>query len=210
MADLPERLQPQQLRASDHDRERVAEVLRAAAADGRLDLDEMDERLSAVYSARTYADLEPLVRDLPGPSTSPVPLAGVPPRPGEVPPRGRAIAVMSSFTRRGPWVPPRLFSCLAFWGGGVIDLREARFLHGEVKIRAFAIMGGVEVIVPEDAEIHVTGTGLMGGFAHGASGGGRFGAPRIVVTGFAFWGGVSVERKPLRRKLKRRPEHDDD
>jgi hypothetical protein len=212
MADLPDRLQPQQLRASDHDRERVAEVLRAAVAEGRLDLDEMDQRLGALYAARTYADLELLVRDLPGPSSAPVPLTGVPPRPGEVARRGRAIAVMSGFTRRGPWVPPRLFTCLSFWGGGTIDLREARFLSSEVKIRAFAVMGGVNVIVPEDAEVHVTGTGLMGGFAHGASGGGaKPGAPRIVVTGFAFWGGVNVERRPVRRKkLKSRPESDDD
>ncbi|MFB9180152.1 DUF1707 domain-containing protein [Dactylosporangium sucinum] len=199
---------PKQLRASDGDRERVAEVLRVAAAEGRLDLDEVDERLHAVYAARTYAELEPLTADLPGPSSAPVRMDGVPPAPGEVRSRGAALALMSSFTRRGPWIAPRRFNCLAFWGGGTIDLREARMLHGDMRIRALAIMGGVTVIVPEDAEVHVTGTGVMGGFDHSAVGAGRPGAPRIVVTGFAFWGGVTVRRRS--RKLKRLPAGDGD
>ncbi|MEV8511866.1 DUF1707 domain-containing protein [Dactylosporangium sp. NPDC051484] len=208
MADLPERLDPRQLRASDADRERVADVLRTAAAEGRLDLDEVDERLHAVYAARTYAELEPLVRDLPSAQASPVPMQGVPPRPGEVPASGTAIAVMSGFTRRGPWIPPRLLTCFAFWGGGTIDLREARMLHGEIKIRAFAVMGGVQVIVPEDAEVHVTGSGVMGGFGQDAAGPGRHGAPRIVITGFAFWGGVAVERRRRKRRAVEGPSAD--
>jgi len=189
------RLDPKLMRVSDADRERVAEVLRTAAAEGRLDLDEVDERLHSVYASRTYADLEPIVRDLPAASATPMPLDGVPPRPDEVAPSGWAVAVMSGFTRKGPWVPPRMFNCFAFWGGGTVDLREAKLLYGEVKIRAFAIMGGVEVIVPEDAEVHINGVGLMGGFDPSAAGSGRHGAPRVVVTGFAFWGGVSVIRK---------------
>lgn len=203
---LPERVDPRQLRASDADRERVAEVLRSAAAEGRLDLDEVDERLHAVYASRTYADLEPLVRDLPGPSASPIPLDGLPPRPGEVAATGWAVAVMSGFTRRGAWIPPKIFNCVAFWGGGTIDLREARMLHGEVKIRAVAVMGGVHILVPDDAELHVNGIGFMGGFDHAASGAGRHGAPKIVITGFAFWGGVGVER---RKRRKRPPEPPD-
>jgi hypothetical protein len=204
MSDLPERVDPRQLRASDADRERVAEVLRTSASEGRLDLDELDERLRAVYAARTYADLEPLLMDLPTPATTPVALDGVPPRPGEVAERGGAIAVMSGFHRRGSWVPPRLFTCLAFWGGGTLDLRDARFLYGDLKIRAFALMGGVDVIVPDDAEVDVTGVGLMGGFNHGAAMAGRHGAPRIVVTGFAFWGGVNVRRKERKDRKDRK------
>src|SRR5437899_9080818 len=68
MSDLPERIQPTDprlMRASDADRERVAEVLRTAAAEGRLRLDELDERLATVYAARTYAELEPVTHDLP-------------------------------------------------------------------------------------------------------------------------------------------------
>ena len=111
---------------------------------------------------------------------------------------------MGGFSRRGTWVAPRAFTAVAFWGGGEIDLREARFAEPEVTIRAFAVMGGVNVFVPEDAEVDVGGIGIMGGFDDRASGAGAPGAPRIVIRGLAFWGGVNVERKPTRSELKRR------
>lgn len=53
------------MRASDDDRERVAERLRKAAAEGRLLADELEERLGAAFSARTYGELDPLVADIP-------------------------------------------------------------------------------------------------------------------------------------------------
>lgn len=204
MTNVPDRLDPSALRASDSDRERVAEVLRQAAAEGRLDLGELDERLAVVYAAKTYGELVPLTRDLPSPT-------GAPPVPVHVradgsgmPTSRGAIALMSGFKRAGRWAVARRFTCLAFWGGGVIDLREAVFVAGEVRIRAIAIMGGVEVFVPEASDLHVTGIGIMGGFEHGASGSGEPDAPRIVVSGLAFWGGVSVKRKASQAELKRR------
>ena len=54
------------LRASDADREKVAERLRQAATEGRLTADELEDRLHNAFSARTYGELEPLVADLPG------------------------------------------------------------------------------------------------------------------------------------------------
>src|SRR5947209_7870138 len=53
------------LRASDQDREQVAERLRQAAADGRLLAEEFEHRLARALRARTYAELDPLVADLP-------------------------------------------------------------------------------------------------------------------------------------------------
>jgi DUF1707 SHOCT-like domain len=53
------------LRASDADRERVAQLLRDSAGDGRLDMDELAERLDAVYASRTFGELQTLTRDLP-------------------------------------------------------------------------------------------------------------------------------------------------
>jgi hypothetical protein len=53
-------------RAGDADRERVAERLRVALEEGRLNLDEYDERLRRVYTSRTYADLDTLIADIPG------------------------------------------------------------------------------------------------------------------------------------------------
>ncbi len=53
------------IRASDAEREYVARIMQAAAAQGMLSLDEADERMAAVYAARTRSDLVPLTADLP-------------------------------------------------------------------------------------------------------------------------------------------------
>jgi hypothetical protein len=53
------------LKASDADREHIAEQLRLAAAEGRLFADELEERLGAALTARTYGELDALVADLP-------------------------------------------------------------------------------------------------------------------------------------------------
>jgi Flp pilus assembly protein TadB len=53
------------LRASDADRERVADRLRHATAEGRLLAEELEERLGDVFSARTYGELDAVVADLP-------------------------------------------------------------------------------------------------------------------------------------------------
>ena len=60
-------------RASDADREAVADRLRAAAAEGRLDPDELEERVAAAYSAKTVSDLVPLTTDLPAAPSPPSP-----------------------------------------------------------------------------------------------------------------------------------------
>jgi hypothetical protein len=205
------------MRASDSDRDRVAEVLREAAGDGRLTLEELQERLNQVYMAKTYAELEPITRDLPSPSgrsdVAPYtpPFADKPITDG-LPSWRTGIAIMSGFQRVGEWLVPRTFISFAFWGGGRIDLREARFAAPQVRIWAFAIMGGIEVYAPEDIAVHVNGIGIMGGFDHHASGPGEPGSPRAVVSGFSFWGGVDVKRKArkdakkLRKWAKRRGE----
>jgi hypothetical protein len=196
--------EPRNLRASDADRERVANVLREAAGDGRLTMDELDERLDAVYAAKTYAELEPITHDLPAsgspapPGPAPAPsAAGAPARyyGAEATSHG-AVAIMGGFTRKGDWVVPKEFTAFMLMGGGEIDMRDARFAEREVTIHIVAIMGGAEIIVPEDANIRVTGIGIMGAFDHSGEGGGTPDGPMITVNGVAFMGGVDVKRKP--------------
>jgi hypothetical protein len=55
------------LRASDKDRDRIADRLRSAAGEGRLMIEELEQRLGAALTARTYGELETLIADLPGP-----------------------------------------------------------------------------------------------------------------------------------------------
>ncbi|MFD5578602.1 hypothetical protein, partial [Streptomyces pseudogriseolus] len=115
-----------------------------------------------------------------------------------------AVAVMSGFQRKGRWTAPRRFNAFAFWGGGEIDLREANFADREVVVNAVAIMGGIDVIVPPGVEVVVRGIGVMGGFDHREEGvPPEPGAPRVIVTGFAFWGGVGVQRKLPRAERQR-------
>ncbi|MFD8349934.1 DUF1707 SHOCT-like domain-containing protein [Streptomyces coelicoflavus] len=204
-----------ELRASDADRERVAEVLRDALAEGRLDMTEFEERLDATYSARTYGELAPITRDLPVGTVAEAPRVSMTKEPardggwaGRItraePSSTWAVAVMSGFQRKGRWTVPGRFNCFAFWGGGEIDLREADFSAGEVVINCVAIMGGMNVVVPPGVEVIVRGIGIMGGFDHSEEGvPGDPGAPRVVVTGFAFWGGVGVERKVTRAERQR-------
>ena len=54
-----------EIRAADADRDRVAEILGTAYSEGRLSRDEYDARLESALSARTYADLDHIVTDLP-------------------------------------------------------------------------------------------------------------------------------------------------
>jgi hypothetical protein len=65
------------LRASDADRDAIAERLRVAAVDGRIDAEELEERLSEVYKARWVADLDRLVADV-SPPPPPAPVAPAP------------------------------------------------------------------------------------------------------------------------------------
>ena len=73
--------------ASDKERESVVDVLRDAFTDGRLTLEEFDERTSAAYAARTWGDLRDLTGDLP---VEPVLGADRPPRESRLQPAGRA------------------------------------------------------------------------------------------------------------------------
>jgi Domain of unknown function (DUF1707) len=183
------------MRASDQDRERAAEVLRQAAGDGRIGMDELDERLGAVYSAKTYAELEPITKDLPSHGTVTAAEPADPARFGGVATSHRVFAFWSGFSRKGAWIVPPKFTARAIMGGGELDLRDARFSERVTVIRAVAVVGGIVITVPDDAEVQVSGVGLMGGFMHPAYEGSP-GAPVIIIKGLAFWGGVDVRRRP--------------
>jgi hypothetical protein len=111
-----------------------------------------------------------------------------------------SLAILSGARRKGTWVVPPVYTAVSFLGGVEIDLRDARFSDREVLIRAFAFLGGVEIVVPEDIEVEVSGIGIMGGFDHKESKPGPPGSPRLHVTGFAFLGGVNVKRKGKKKR----------
>ena len=195
------------VRASDADRDRVAAALQAAFAEGRLTMPELQERLTAAYAAGTGTDLATIMQDLRASGPQPGDLAGA------APTSVRDAGIIAGFERTGRWIVGRSFRGLAVIGNGEIDLRQARFIDGEVTIHATAIIGDITVVVPEDADVHIGGTGIVGGFDHHDEGPGTPGAPRITITGFVLCGSVRVERLPasapapspaLRRARRRR------
>ena len=207
---------PGKLRASDADREGVAQKLQTAMAEGRLTVAELQERLDTVYAAKTLSELEPVTWDLPG-HTDLVPK--LPPTPqrvdmtkhgagssaamdrvvGDTPTSTVAIGIMSGATRNGPWVVPAQFTALAMMGGVDLDLTQALFAAREVTITAVALMGGVDIVVPEDITVVVNGAGIMGAFEDNAHVQGAPGAPVVRINGVAIMGGVDVKRPKNRR-----------
>ncbi|MFI7679619.1 DUF1707 domain-containing protein [Actinophytocola sp. NPDC049390] len=215
MSEPPAVPDPREMRVSNADREHVAQVLNDAMAEGRLTVEELEERLDKVYAAKVFRDLEPLVRDLPVGGQAPqlpVPAAASPAPVASARIGGRgtssaAVAVMSGAVRKGMWTVPPTFTSFAFWGGVQIDLTDARFEDPETTIQAYALMGGVEIFVPDDIVVQVNGVGFMGAFDNKVENQSqpRPGAPIVKVNGLAFWGGVEVKRRK-RKKEKRQIE----
>jgi hypothetical protein len=209
----PQPYDPSRLRISDQDRHAVADVLRQAAGDGRIDLEELDERLEATYAAKTYADLVPITADLPLakppsglPAVGPVPGAQVAPRqswraPVPVPAYGSSVAVMAETKRSGVWQVGAEHQAFSLMGSVVLDLRYARFTSQHLTITANTVMGGVEIIVNPFTHVVVEGVGVMGAFAETRSKvKPQLGpeSPVVRVRGVALMGAVEVKRKAAR------------
>jgi hypothetical protein len=215
---------PPPIRASDAEREQVAEVIRTAVTDGRLTMVEGDERLRDTYAAIFRRDLAPITADLQPVDAAPVPSTD----PSMRRPLGRldrpssttSVAVLSGAQKRGEWTPGLTHRVVAFWGGAELSFRDARLddaglaigaiaimggvnldLRGipagvEVTVQAVAIMGGIDVTVDPDTTVIEDGFGFMGGFEDGSGVPRRPDGPRVRVSGLALLGGVSVNRKP--------------
>ncbi|MET7357192.1 DUF1707 domain-containing protein [Streptomyces sp. NPDC005562] len=200
--------QPPALRASDTDRDRTADILREALAEGRLTAEEHAERIDGVYRAKTMADLEPLVHDLPaahdaahtarGHAPEPAPAR---PSPGVVPPFAdeNLVAVLSSSARRGRWRVGRRTHAYAVFGSVEIDLSEAIFEQRQVVIKAISVFGSVDIRVPENVSLRGSGGGVLGSFEVDTLDSPDQDAPVVYVDGFAILG--SIEARPKRGKL---------
>lgn len=187
------------IRASDADRDRIADILRDALAEGRLDAEEHSERIDAVYRAKTVGELEPLVRDLPSTRRRPDPTAYVygPEEPAG--PAENLIAVFSSSTRKGRWRVGRRTNAFSLFGNIEIDLTEALFEQRLTVINATSIFGNVEVRVPENISLRGSGTGFFGNFDVLTLEAADPEAPVVVVNGYSVFG--NVEAKPKRGRL---------
>ena len=178
-------------------RERVMEQLCQHYAVENLTTEELQARLDLAARAATLQELSGLLRDLPAvhePAAAvTAAVAGSPP--ATVPERQAVIAVMGGASRTGRWTPPRELTVIAVMGGAELDFREARLSPGVTSVNIFALMGGVEIVVPPGVQVEMSGVALMGGFGERdrTSSADAVGGPVLRIGGFVMMGGVDVD-----------------
>ncbi|MEJ2885957.1 DUF1707 SHOCT-like domain-containing protein [Actinomycetospora aeridis] len=197
--------EPPPMRASDAEREQVAEIVRRAVSDGRLTIVEGDERLRDVYAATFRRDLEPVTADLeplpgsPGPSSSPGSSGSPARRPLghlERPSSTFSVAVLSGVQKRGEWTPGHAHRVIAFWGGAELAFRDARLDDAGLTIDAIAIMGGVNLDlrgIPAGVEVTIRAVAIMGGIDVTVDP-----DTTVVEEGFGFMGAFEDGSGPAR------------
>jgi hypothetical protein len=179
---------PVPVRVSDAEREAVVARLNAATGEGRLTLAEFTERSGLAYAARTQAELEPLVVDLP----AQVVAAG---SPAERVPVLRHVTPVGSVKRSGRWRIDRDTLIGTVVGSIKLDLSGAEVAAPEVELRVQAVVGSVKVWVPRGVRVEVTGSSAVGSRQveedwHG----GRAGAPLLRLHVDTKVGSVKVYR----------------
>ncbi|MEA2142288.1 MAG: hypothetical protein QOI64_718 [Solirubrobacteraceae bacterium] len=201
--DDPEQRPLPDLRASDADRERAATVLGRAASDGRLDVEELEERLQLAYAARTHGELERLLADVgTDVDVPPGPRVVGQPAPGAGDGTSWVVSVMGGNDRTGRWRIGRRCTVVNVMGGGEIDLNDAELSDPVTQLNVYTLMGGFEIRVPHGVDVRVSKFALMGG--HEVDLGPEApppGAPVIRIRLLTMMGGGEVRRgrKPGRR-----------
>jgi hypothetical protein len=188
------------VRASDRERDAVVQRVQQAFAEGRLDDIEFDERMRAALTARTHADLDVLLADLPAETATPVP---APVTAGRGPGR-MAIALKSSVRRGGRWRVPDRYTTVVYKGSGWLDLRAAELSGPVTTFLAVAYKSRVTILVPPGVRVEMTGFGVTQGTDE-EDPGYRLpvDAPVIHVRGVAYKGTVEITTRPPERPALR-------
>ena len=197
-------------RASDADRERAVLTLGRAAGEGRLDVEELEERLQLAYAARTYTELDTLLADVGGAIGADLAQAPAPRTRAARVVRSAAagtswiVSIMGGNERTGRWRAAERCNVVNFMGGCEIDLNDVE-LSGEVtQVNVYTLMGGFEIRVPNGVDVQVSKFAFMGG--HQVALGSEPpppGAPVIRIRLLTMMGGGEVRRgrKPSKRGL---------
>lgn len=188
-----------ELRASDADREKTADLLRHAAGEGRLTMDELDERLDLVYETRTQRELDKLTADVIVPGEVERVGARMPVKSGSG--SEWVVSIMSGHDRKGRWRVGKHLKIISIMGGSSVDLNDAELTAAETTITVFSLMGGSEVRVPDNVNVVISDFAFMGG--NDAKVGEMLpdpGGPTIHIKMLSIMGGSDVQRG---RKLSR-------
>jgi hypothetical protein len=155
------------LRASHADRDQVVDALQAAAGDGRLTPEELDERLGLALNARTYAELAELLRDLPATGT-PVPAAS---RAAAVAAANRKDLVTMHYTsghgeRRGRWIVPSRMDVQVRSGHITLDFTEAVITEPVLRIDAKVTSGHILLLTRPGIAVDTDNVSVRSGRVH--------------------------------------------
>lgn len=186
---MSEDVSPARMRASNSDRERVSEVLRAAVTDGRIDMEEFEERLDRAQEARTLGDLPEITADLVPAGEQPIQIDPEP-----------MVSWFTTLTRRGRWVALPDEQAGAVLGRTEIDMREALLTHNHHRMTVSTFFGRVVIDVPEGVEVRLNGWSFLGRRSTNARRSAMSNPPVLEIDGFCLFGTVRV-RAPRRRFL---------
>jgi hypothetical protein len=182
------------IRASDAEREATVVRLRDAAGEGRLTLEELATRIEAADGARTRADLESIVVDLPAASAPSGPAT-------PAPPIRRLYGILGGDTLSGPVRLGPECRVINVMGGADLDLTDAVLAEGELTIRVFSLWGGSNIHVPDGVQVEHHGVGVLGWDKVEPPAEGREpppGAPLVRVRSVSIMGGTDIKRGPPR------------
>lgn len=174
-------------RVTDAEREHTIHLLKRHTGMGRLTLEEFSDRAGMAWAARTKGDLEELVRDLPDDHL---------PSRGAQPDRRWTVAVMGNARRRGRWRVASRTNVVAVMGECQLDLGAAEFSGEDITVNAGAVMGSIDIVVPEGIEVELSGIPVMGTKELRIRDVPRVpGSPRVRVRALPLMGSVTVRSK---------------
>lgn len=188
----------------------VIGLLKQAYADGRITVDTLERRLKDATGASDKEALLTLISDIPEPEGSSASKSKRDKdRPwlynDRVPRESQSFfSVLGSSNRTGRWQPAQTISCASILGSIKLDFREAEFPPNGIRINGACIMGSIEIIVPPEINVDLSGIPLLGSMDN-KSGSGDPDAPSISIKGFAIMGSVEVKRKELKIKTEKKP-----
>ncbi|RZS37658.1 uncharacterized protein DUF1707 [Herbihabitans rhizosphaerae] len=184
----PQPVDPKDMRVSDAEREHVVSLLQKAIGQGTLTLDEFTERTDKALAARTRAELNAVLVDLPGVvhrDTAPAV------------PRRESLELrntMSKIQRVGRWYVPRELTVRNKMGSTELDFTEAEIEHDQVHIDLDVAAGSVIMLMPPNCSIDANDVEVTAGKIEDKVGFREGARPHFVLTGDVRAGTVKIRR----------------
>ena len=184
-------------------RDQIIDRLSTGFAEGAIDTDEFERRVTIAHRSESAAEIEALLADLPSSAAGkavalaprPAPRTLVPAEAAK--PRARTMSVFGSTTRSGSWAVPRHLEVRAIFGNVELDFCEAVLPAGVVELDLSAVFGNIEITVPPHLAIEAEGNAILGNFDHVARAPSQAApdAPVLRITGRSVFANVEIHMR---------------